>query len=160
MTKRTFVCGFAFNETKDYVALLRKQGFPTEIAGKWNGVGGGIGLGEGIRTAIAREFNEEAGVLTKAEDWTCFHSARYLNGNICHMLTTVLSPAQFRDVRTTGHEIVQTKQVSSTLFDLAEAIAEGATPQSPTEIYLPVAYLLPMALIHLTQPAGLRNLGY
>lgn len=66
-----YVLGFVFDDTGDNVVLIRKTK-PAWQAGKFNGVGGKIEEGEGKKTAMVREFHEEAGVMTLPDNWTQF----------------------------------------------------------------------------------------
>lgn len=70
-TKR-YVAGFAFNDAKDRVVLIRKNR-PEWQVGKLNGVGGKIEDTDidGF-AAMCREFHEETGVETMPADWTYF----------------------------------------------------------------------------------------
>ena len=68
-----YVCGIAFNETVDSVALIRKQK-PVYLAGRLTGIGGKIEPGESHINAMVREFREEAGVLW--DNWTLFANMR------------------------------------------------------------------------------------
>lgn len=69
MTK--YVCGFAFNENMDHVALIHKLK-PEWQAGKINGIGGKIEENESPSDAIEREFHEEAGLIIPSELWSPF----------------------------------------------------------------------------------------
>ncbi len=72
MIKQTlYVAGFAFDESGDRVALIRKQR-PEWQRGKLNGVGGHIEEGETAVKAMVREFWEETGVSTNEGHWTQF----------------------------------------------------------------------------------------
>jgi 8-oxo-dGTP diphosphatase len=69
-----YVCGFAFHgggTVRPRVVLIRKVK-PDWQAGKLNGVGGKIEPGETSKTAMAREFHEETGVLTLPLEWDVF----------------------------------------------------------------------------------------
>ena len=66
MTK--YVVGFMFSPDKQFVALIRKNR-PEWQAGKLNGIGGKIEVGEFPRGAMVREFREETGVETTEEEW-------------------------------------------------------------------------------------------
>lgn len=59
MTK--YVVGFAFDQARKNVALIRKKR-PEWQAGKLNGIGGHVEKGESPEVAMAREFEEEAGL--------------------------------------------------------------------------------------------------
>lgn len=83
-----YVVGFLFTGDGKSVCLVRKS-HPDWQRGKLNGVGGKIECGEQVRSAMAREFFEEAGVATESRDWslhvrllgsdfTCFVLAAHL----------------------------------------------------------------------------------
>lgn len=61
MEKQEYVVGFAFDETRTSVALIRKNR-PVWQYGLLNGIGGKIEPGEHPDDAMRREFREEAGV--------------------------------------------------------------------------------------------------
>lgn len=65
----SYVLGFAFDEAKQNVVLIRKNK-PEWQKGKWNGVGGKVEIGENYEDAMVREFKEETGVETSIYDWT------------------------------------------------------------------------------------------
>ncbi len=66
-----YVVGLAFTSTANAVVLIRKD-HPEWQAGKLNGVGGKVEGGESVHQAMAREFEEEAGVSTSPDDWEEF----------------------------------------------------------------------------------------
>lgn len=66
-----YVVGFAFNPTGTKLLLIQKT-HPQWQKGKLNGVGGKIEQGELPIEAIVREFHEEAGLITRQEDWLRF----------------------------------------------------------------------------------------
>ena len=70
---KSYVLGFLFSESLQYVALIRKNR-PEWQQGKLNGIGGHIELGEDPHTAMGREFGEEA--AHPVTDWTCFGRLR------------------------------------------------------------------------------------
>lgn len=63
-----YVCGFMFSHERSMVALIEKKR-PAWQAGKFNGIGGKIEVGETPHMAMAREFFEETGYATRADDW-------------------------------------------------------------------------------------------
>lgn len=79
MRRKYYVCGFMFSEDKHQVILIRKNR-PKWQEGKYNGVGGKIKPNEAMRTAMVREFHEEAGIETI--DWRlfCALDGTYSNG--------------------------------------------------------------------------------
>lgn len=78
-----YVLGFYFDKAAENVILIRKdRGYPPNI-GKWNGLGGKVEpLETGICSAMAREFQEECGIVTDREDWTCFGSLNVADGTL------------------------------------------------------------------------------
>lgn len=108
-----YVCGFAFDPKLDCVLLLKKARGPSFNVGRWNGIGGKIENGESPRGAMAREFQEECGIITKGEDWYCYHTEKHLaraeqdRDPRIHFLTTVLGPDQFLSYESTTDEMVQ-----------------------------------------------------
>ena len=67
----TYVVGFLFSDDRRWVTLIRKNR-PDWQAGKYNGVGGKVEVGEAVNDAMVREFYEETGVKTKWTDWNEF----------------------------------------------------------------------------------------
>lgn len=76
---KRMVCGFLFNPELTQVALILKKRGPDPVVGRWNGLGGKINTGEGIRSAMSREFLEESGVWIDPSQWMCFHTEQYMN---------------------------------------------------------------------------------
>ena len=76
-TIQEYVAGFRFSENKDRVLLIEKNR-PDWQAGKHNAIGGKIEEGETSIQAMMREFEEETGLQTTAEEWTHFVT---LSGN-------------------------------------------------------------------------------
>ncbi|WP_457607046.1 NUDIX hydrolase [Nitratifractor sp.] len=66
-----YVVGFMYSPDRRSVALIEK-GKPDWQRGKLNGIGGKIERGETPTDAMAREFKEETGVETSAEQWKHF----------------------------------------------------------------------------------------
>lgn len=66
---RNYVVGFLFSDDMEKVLLIHKRHGPQCVVGLWNGVGGGIEIGESPYQAMVREFEEEAGVKTREHDW-------------------------------------------------------------------------------------------
>ena len=64
-----YVLGFAFDERREWVALIRKDRGPECNIGKLNGVGGKIKVGESLHDAMSREFAEETGVMLPPQEW-------------------------------------------------------------------------------------------
>lgn len=66
-----YVLGFIFDSSSQRVLLIRKRR-PAWQAGKLNGVGGKIELGETPLEALVREVREEAALDTAADPWRYF----------------------------------------------------------------------------------------
>lgn len=72
-----YVLGFVFDESFDFVALIRKNRAPAgaeSMIGRWNGIGGKIEEGEDIYDAMSREFEEETSVSIPSSEWIHFMS--------------------------------------------------------------------------------------
>jgi 8-oxo-dGTP diphosphatase len=102
-----YVVGFAF-DTQKRVALIRKT-HPEWQAGKYNGVGGKVtdqdisrltASATGIQCAMAREFEEEAGLLILPERWKHYHTETWPNGNVVNFLATGLYPGEWVESKT------------------------------------------------------------
>lgn len=68
---KRYALGFCFDDAMLEVVLIQKKR-PDWQAGLLNGLGGHVEKRETPREAMAREFEEEAGVKTKYSDWSCF----------------------------------------------------------------------------------------
>lgn len=77
---RAYVVGFLFSPTAEYVALIEKQR-PLWQAGRLNGIGGKIELGESALKAMRREFRDEAGA--DIETWRLFATMTW-RGELIH----------------------------------------------------------------------------
>ena len=66
---KEYVLGFLFSPDKKEVLLLKKEK-PAWQKDMWNGVGGKVEEGEASIQAMAREFEEEAGV--QIDTWIAF----------------------------------------------------------------------------------------
>jgi len=75
-TTSHYVCGFMFSVELAWVGLIRKQR-PAWQQGLLNGIGGRIEPREQPCEAMVREFKEETGCPTCAEDW---HHFLYMDG--------------------------------------------------------------------------------
>lgn len=75
-----YVCGFYFDHTHQEVVLIWKNK-PSWQAGKLNGIGGKVEVGETAHAAMCREFKEETGIdhphwqnlITLSEDDWCVY---------------------------------------------------------------------------------------
>lgn len=63
-----YVLGFAFDLDGTSVALIHKS-HPEWQAGRWNGIGGSVEVGEQPLAAMVREFEEETGIQTDPVQW-------------------------------------------------------------------------------------------
>jgi 8-oxo-dGTP diphosphatase len=79
--RQNYVVGFAFSKDKSKVVLIKKNR-PAWQAGKLNGAGGKIDPGETAIDAMCREFFEECGVETVAEDWHYFTKIYGRDGDV------------------------------------------------------------------------------
>lgn len=164
-----YVSGLFFSPDLQRVVLLYKIKGPEGVVNTWTGVGGRIEAGEGIRSAMSREFEEEAGVPIHPLRWFGVHTVRYRNGNICHFLAAkAVNNAEFELVRMMESEPISFVGVKQTLQTCAKylfSVRESASPEDRHTLMegLPnkqLAYLLPMAVEVLTVPVGFQNLGY
>ena len=82
-----YVAGLMFDAARSRVALMRKLK-PLWQMGKLNGIGGKVEPGEEPKSAMVREFREEAGAVTTEEQWTQFLG---MDGPdwTCHFFATV-----------------------------------------------------------------------
>ncbi|SRR6266498_346577 len=113
MNKKEYCVGFAFIRTLDgeRVVLIRKKK-PEWQNGLLNGVGGKVEDGETARQAMAREFSEEAGVHTRAEDWRSVTEMHFLDC-VVYCFATVLPDLPSMTPRTmTREEIVVLREGS------------------------------------------------
>lgn len=70
---KRYVTGFLFTKDSEHVVLIKKLN-PEWQRGFFNGVGGKIEANEQACDAMAREFEEETGVVINPEEWVCFTS--------------------------------------------------------------------------------------
>ena len=108
--------GFAFDDWKKKVILIRKLR-PEWQKGALNGPGGVIEEGESPYQAIAREFTEEAGVITLPDWWKC---KVILEGDgwRVYFLSTILDEERFSSAKTMTDEEIQIIPTTR-LFDYA-----------------------------------------
>ncbi len=84
--KRDMVLGFVFDE-KGYFTLLIRKNKPAFLAGMWNGLGGKIEDEDaGSKDAIAREVEEEAGVVIPRKEWSVFGMMHEHGSHKVHLL--------------------------------------------------------------------------
>jgi 8-oxo-dGTP diphosphatase len=95
-----YVVGFAFTEDLLDVILIRKLR-PDWQVGKLNGVGGRMDEEDrgDVRAAMVREFKEEVGIETQAQDWTPFSKIEDCRGWSVTFLSARLSYHLHRSYR-------------------------------------------------------------
>jgi len=132
---RRYVVGFAFNHDKTVVTLMQKNR-PDWQKGQLNGIGGAVEGYEGARVAMAREFEEEAGVATPHTRWVLYHTLKS-HDFMCDILTAVLTRSEFEAVTTRTDEEVLKMPLSQ-------------VDEWPMVSNVP--WLIPMALDKLSNP--------
>lgn len=142
MTK--YVCGFLFNHSFDRVVLIRKNRGPRHMAGKANGVGGKIEIGESPRGAMSREFLEETGTFINPLCWMGFHTESYFadTGNKVHYMCAVATDSVLDQCRTAEDEEVL----------IVDLYRDGDLVVNSILTMYNLAYLLPMAKSWLQNP--------
>lgn len=143
-----YVCGFAFADVDQdrYVLLIEKLRPPWQ-KGYLNGLGGKI---EGVETpeeAMAREFHEECGVHTHADEWLQFHYTRFGNGAEVHFLVTRMPRPLLFSARSLEEEVVQA-------FSVKAALEPGKL-----KLLYNIPYLLLMAQCYLDNPNNRYLIG-
>jgi 8-oxo-dGTP diphosphatase len=98
--KREWVVGFLYDSGASRVVLIRKNR-PEWQAGKLNGVGGKVEVGESTLYAMVREFMEETGVILSS--WSEFASLRWEEG-VVHFFRTFEPGSVLDKCRTTTDE--------------------------------------------------------
>lgn len=121
---KKYVIGFAFDESRERVVLIEKDR-PEWQAGKHNGVGGKIETyDESPVAAMVREFKEETGVETTAEEWNYFAVMNVeediMNGKPSRMycFRTFLSTERFEQCSTQETEQVVKVSAGVTLHQM------------------------------------------
>lgn len=142
-----YVCGFVFDSPVGNVALIQKNRGPEDVlmAGHLNGLGGKLAFGETPRGAMSRTFRKEGGVHIPAEEWSCFHTERFIKtGNVVYYMTA--KSMLFHTISTqTDERVILLPEYGA---QLAQVVVEDET--IPTLYNL--AYLIPMAQSWLRRP--------
>jgi len=120
--------GFVFDRQMDEVLLIHKLK-PEWQAGKLNGPGGKVEENEDYVTAMAREFEEETGMVVPEHMWREYCTTRARDG-IVHFFTT--------DVSFNSRVILQSPE--------AEKIAWWRYDPLPSTVIDNLRWLIPMAL--------------
>ena len=98
-----YVAGFMFSLDAKSVALIKKNR-PAWQKGRLNGIGGHVENGETPHAAMAREFQEEAGIITRPENWAKFYELSEGDWTV-HFFTTT---GDLRDLQSvTDEEVLQ-----------------------------------------------------
>lgn len=124
-----YVTGFMFSKNGGQVALIKKL-TPAWQNGLLNGIGGKIEKNELPHQSMAREFEEEAGVITQPDDWTLFCVLTRPNNYRVHFFFT------FSD------KVYSTKTIEQ------EEIIQLRSDELPRNIIENLRWLIPLALNH------------
>lgn len=127
-----YVCGFAFNLKQDKVALIEKIK-PTWQAGLLNGIGGKLEDGEVSHEAMAREFEEEAGMVIPYNCWEEF--ARVSGANLPDS-----NVWKVHFMRVVGVDLSQLKSMEE------EQVRICQVSPLPTNVIPNLRWLIPLAL--------------
>lgn len=112
MSALGYVVGFAFDPARRSVILIRKSR-PERQRGLLNGVGGKVEPGEHPASAMRREFEEETGVATLADEWAEVAAMEGRPGDPkVHVFTCALDQGRFDGASSVTDEEVVTRTVS------------------------------------------------
>lgn len=102
MSKEFYSLGFAFNQDKTKLVLIKKTK-PLWQNGLLNGVGGKVEPGELYINTMVREFEEETSVKTEDYQW---HQFAVMESDNLQMpcYTAILSEIQMKAIKTTTEE--------------------------------------------------------
>lgn len=106
-----YVCGFPFNASKTEVSLIMKNR-PDFLKNKLNGIGGKIeNFDTSAINAMVREFKEESGCDTVAEEWEplgnlWFNDHSYCGNQCVNFYKIVLDDESYNTIRTMEDEII------------------------------------------------------
>lgn len=141
-----YVCGFAMclptlqNKLKNTeMVLIRKIKGPAGMAGKLNGVGGKLDVGETPHEAQSREFLEETGVLVKPDRWLLFRVEKFTPEHTGQKLGAVVF---FFSAELTLEEV---KSVKTTTDETVLLIAQNLMHEVKDPMQSNLSYLIPMA---------------
>lgn len=129
-----YVVGFAFSSNCERVVLIQKNR-PKWQAGKLNGVGGHIEVGEESFEAMVREYREETGIHSSTLDWSAF---AYLRGADFDLQCYAAFNDSLLDVETRTDEVVSTFPVTPLLLSSAPLNVIGLIPN--------LTWLIPLAI--------------
>lgn len=125
-----YVVGFAFSQSLAHLLLIKKNR-PDWQKGLHNGIGGKVADGEDPIFAMAREFKEESGL--DIIQWRLFHKETFESGNTVYFFST------------------RTDSVYEARSPTDEEVVVCPTMQLPNNVVYNVPYLIPMALVLMTQ---------
>jgi 8-oxo-dGTP pyrophosphatase MutT (NUDIX family) len=132
-----YVVGFLFDKSLKKVLLQKKNRGPEGVAGKYNGHGGKIEVGEFSEEAISRETFEETGIVVKREDWLRFHHFVRVDNNEVYFFTAVIPDDQ--SYRQIEDELLVMKDVNEVML----SFINDCSINNPHAYNL--SYLIPMA---------------
>lgn len=146
-----YVTGLLFNERLTQVLLQKKNRGPAGVSGKYNGHGGKIEEGESPIEAIVRETIEETGIVTKPEDWLCFHHFKRVDSNEVFFFMSILPKEQ---------KYRQIESETLTLQSVTDVLMSYHFDSSLDNPYVyNLSYLLPMASAYYRFPQFRYNNG-
>jgi 8-oxo-dGTP pyrophosphatase MutT (NUDIX family) len=121
-TPTIMVVGFVFTPALDQVILIRKT-HPAWQAGKYNGLGGHVRLGEPPLEAMAREFKEESGIAIPTSDWKEYARMEGENPEgekwVLHIFCATYASCETAESRTPENVSVQPTSIAGTSESLA-----------------------------------------
>lgn len=118
---KEYVLGLAFDTRFSNVLLIRKNR-PDWQAGLLNGIGGKVEHGETDKEAMVREFVEETGVVTSAENWNHFGE---LAGKDFHVMLYWSSGLFIYDAKSMTDEKVEIYEVFEILISYGEGVVSN-----------------------------------
>ena len=122
MTEYTFmVCGLVFNSDQSKIALIPKNR-PKFLAGKMNGIGGKVEIGEGHAESMSREFEEETGCKVPQNEWEKIGNTYGGNYTVVWYRAT-LPDKLFNNIHTTTDEEIHIIDCSDVLSYPLDSIA-------------------------------------
>lgn len=136
MSNTIHVNGFMFSPDGDFVVLIRKD-HPQWQKGLWNGMGGRCQYGEPPSHAMAREFEEEAGVNAPHYQWERFCILCF---NACMVIFYRTFHGRYDSVVTAEQEHVTIHAVNELPHDLVPnlrwlvPLAQDRTLATPTVV--------------------------
>lgn len=138
----SYSLGFAFDEMRNYVLLIRKGRTKAAWqAGRLNGIGGKVEAGETASESIVREFREETGVSTYTSQWIQFGKLLLPAVSVYCFVTTLPAGNYEGAISSPKDEEVDAYPVSGLYLD-------------PTPKVSNLMWLIHMGLAVYNEPAG------